>query len=136
MATRRGSSPVSEITPHVTAIDWTGRTPAPDLDSATTASRDALYRAIDARLAAMPSDVPTTTPQPDHATTQVVGAGLAVAAATDDHLAADTILRLCEHTVSLREQVHTTRTITSASLAHLHRHHRRIAADREARHVG
>jgi len=125
-----------DITPHEARIDWLGTWAAPVPEDATEATRPLLIQAIDKHLDAIgyPS-LQVTTTQPVHKTTQVIDAGLAVAEVTDDVLAADTLFRLCEHVVALREEAQTAQLLQSAALAYLHNQHHKAAADREARHA-
>lgn len=125
-----------DLTPHEASIDWSGARPTPVLDEATEATWQPFLQAIDKYLDTI--DVPSrhvTTMQPNHLTTQVIEAGLVVAEVTDDLLAAETLFRLCEHVVALREDVQTAQQLQSAALAHLNQQHRKTVADREARHA-
>jgi len=131
-----GSHALTDITPHESSIDWSGARPAPVLDGATEATRQLFIQAIDKKLDAIgyPS-MHVNTAQPNHTTTQVIDAGLAVAEVTDDALAAAALFRLCEHVVALREEAQTAQLLQSASLAFLNQQHRKTVADREARHA-
>ncbi len=125
----------ADITPDAAEIDWIGNTPRPVLDPPTQRTLDLLNAAVDARLDAMPVDVPMVNvePSPDPVTDEILALGTDAMLVTKDPLAADVLHQLCLHVVTLREQIETSQLVASAVLAQLNRDHNRAQREREAR---
>jgi len=128
-------TPRVDITPGLQEIDWTGHASLGRGRAAPQRTLDLLNVALDVRLDAMARDVPAvhTRPSSDHVTDTVIGLGITAIHLADDLLVVDVLQRLSDQVVTLREQLHASQTITSASLAHAHQQHARAQSAREAR---